>query len=155
MSVAVLLADDHDLVVDAVGEALVAAGQQVVATVGSGRAALDAAREHAPDVVVLDLGMPGSGPDLVRALRALRPAPQVVVFSGRDDADTVLDVLAAGATAYAVKGGLAGDFAECVARAAQGDLLVLGSCASEVRQRLVQAWASRPSVDDALAGRPA
>jgi DNA-binding NarL/FixJ family response regulator len=137
VSVRILLADDSPELVAAARDVLDAAlGLVVVATAGTGDAALLAARTHSPDVVVLDVEMPGGGPDLARALRALSPQPRVLVLSARDDEETVLAMLAAGASAYVAKGALDEDLAACVRRAAQGVLLVVAACADRVRDRL-------------------
>jgi DNA-binding NarL/FixJ family response regulator len=59
----------------------------IVAEVGDGDAALRLAAEHQPDVVVLDLEMPGPSPGaLLRTLRRLAPRAAIVTFSGHDPA---------------------------------------------------------------------
>jgi DNA-binding NarL/FixJ family response regulator len=137
VSVRVLLADDSPELVAAVRDVLDACpGLAVVATAASGDVAVRAARTHAPDIVVMDVAMPGGGPDLARTLRALSPQPRVMVLSAHDDEETVLAMLAAGASAYVAKGALDEDLAACVRRAAQGVLLVVASCTDRVRDRL-------------------
>ena len=59
----------------------------IVGEVGDGDTALRLAAEHQPDVVVLDLEMPGPAPaPLLRALRRLAPRASIVTFSGHDPA---------------------------------------------------------------------
>ena len=59
----------------------------IVGEVGDGDAAVGLAAEHQPDVVVLDLEMPGPAPaPLLRALRRLAPRASIVTFSGHDPA---------------------------------------------------------------------
>jgi DNA-binding NarL/FixJ family response regulator len=137
VSVRILLADDSPELVAAVRDALTAApGLVVVATVASGDATVAAAEEHAPDVVIVDVEMPGGGPGVARRLRSLVPAPRVMVLSARDDEETVLAMLGAGASAYVAKGALDEDLAACVRRCAQGGRLVVADCAGRVRERL-------------------
>jgi DNA-binding NarL/FixJ family response regulator len=60
---------------------------EIVGEVGDGEAGLRLAAEHQPDVVVLDLEMPGPAPaPLLRALRRLAPRAAIVTFSGHDPA---------------------------------------------------------------------
>jgi DNA-binding NarL/FixJ family response regulator len=137
VAVRILLADDSPELLAAVREVLDAAtGFTVVATASSGDEAVGAAREHSPDLVVIDIEMPGGGPGLVPRLRELSPVPRVMVLSARDDELTVLDMLAAGATGYVAKGALDEDLASCVRSVADGSLVVVADCAGRVRARL-------------------
>ena len=138
MGLRIVLADDNQQMRAAVHDVLAQAGLDVIASLGDGAGALAAAIEHRPDVVVMDVEMTGGGPDLAQRLVALSPAPRVMVFSGRDDADTVLRMLAAGATGYVAKGVLGEDLAACVRRCAEGVFFVAADCADRVRARLSQ-----------------
>jgi response regulator NasT len=79
----VLLAEDDEDARHVVVELLTALGHQVVADVGSGREAVDAAREALPDVVLLDIHMPdGSGLDAATEIVRERPQTAIVLFTG-------------------------------------------------------------------------
>jgi len=144
VAVRIVLADDSTDVVDAVRDVLAAApGLTVVATADSGDSAVRAALEHAPDLVLVDVEMPGGGPELATRLLELSPRPRVMALSARDDEDTVLAMLAAGATAYVAKDALDEDLAVCVRRCAGGGaLFVVAGCADGVRERLGDLWAT-------------
>ncbi len=99
----VVVADDHTPTREMVREALEAGGCEVVAEAGSASGALDVAREHQPDVCLLDINMPGSGllaaADITQAL----PGTAVVMLTAsRDDAD-LFAALRAGASGYLIK----------------------------------------------------
>jgi two-component system, response regulator PdtaR len=82
-TIRVLLADDDAEARVTVRELLVAMGHEVVADVGSGREAIEAARTSAPDVVLLDIHMPdGSGIDAATEIVRERPATAIVLFTG-------------------------------------------------------------------------
>lgn len=66
---------------------------------------LDRVRASNPDVLILDVNMPGGGPDVARAAKHLRPGLQIVVYSGNADAWNHQRMLAAGADDYIVKTG--------------------------------------------------
>ena len=82
-AIRVLLAEDDVEARRTVAELLTAFGHEVVAGVGSGREAIAAARDSAPDVVLLDIHMPdGSGLDAASEIVRERPATAVVLFTG-------------------------------------------------------------------------
>lgn len=100
----VLLVDDSPLIADALGTLLRETGHRV-RTAGSVAEAVAAAREAAPDVLLLDLTLPdGDGLDVLRALAAEgRAAGAAVALTGHDDDDTVTRCRAAGCVAVLVK----------------------------------------------------
>jgi two-component system, NarL family, nitrate/nitrite response regulator NarL len=85
----VLLCDDSAELRSLLRSAIEQGGEEVaiVGEVGDGDAALRLAAEHQPDVVVLDLEMPGPAPAaLLRGVRRLAPRTAIVTFSGHDPA---------------------------------------------------------------------
>ena len=113
-------------------------GIDVAASADSGPSLLEALAQRSAgvDVVVMDLDMPGGGPTLAAEVARLHPSIKILCLSGRDDADTVLSMLAAGATGYIAKGGLDEDLASCIQRCASGVLFVIATCAPDVRRRI-------------------
>jgi len=106
VDVHVLLADDNPALLDALIERLgPAPGIVVVAAVRTGADALDRAKALHPDVAVVDVSMPGGGPDLVRELLRTTPGIRVIGFSAARQESTRLAMIAAGASTYLVKGG--------------------------------------------------
>ena len=103
VSVASVLVIEDDLRIrESVARGLVASGH-VVRTEASGAAALAAAVEWRPDVVVLDLGLPDiDGADVLRMLRGVSAVP-VIVATARDDESEIVRVLDGGADDYVVK----------------------------------------------------
>ena len=77
-----------------------------VGTATSGGAALDLAAREKPDAVVLDLTIDGiDGMGVLPSLRAVLPNARIIVFTGRDDPGLRESALAAGASAWVLKGG--------------------------------------------------
>ena len=139
MPLRIVVADDNDAFLAAARDVLSASpGIEVVAAVTTGRQVLDACDEHRPDVAVLDVQMPGGGAALVAEITQRWPSTRIMCLSARDDADTALAMLAAGATAYVAKGALDEDLATCVRRCGEGMLFVIAGCASDVRRRLAE-----------------
>jgi len=100
--VRVLIADDDPQILRALRITLTARGYEVT-TAADGRAALDAAAATHPDLVVLDLGMPGlSGVEVIQALRGWSTAP-ILVVSGRTESWDKVEALDAGADDFVTK----------------------------------------------------
>jgi len=116
----VLLVDDHEefLVVEA---RLLEAEFDVVTTARSGQVALEEAARLAPDVLILDISMPGlSGIEAARHLRAAGSLVKIVFLTVHSDPDYVRAGLEAGATAYVVKSRLAADLIPALREALAG-----------------------------------
>lgn len=145
MPVSIVVADDNAafrrVLEDVLGSS---PGINVLAAADGGESLLVALadRPNAVDVVVMDVDMPGGGPALAAEVARRHPSTRILCLSARDDADTVLSMLAAGATGYIAKGGLDEDLASCVRRCASGVLFVIATCAPEVR-RLIAALLGR------------
>jgi two-component system, OmpR family, KDP operon response regulator KdpE len=100
--VKILIADDDPQIVRALRITLSARGYDVI-TAPDGKAAINAAIEHHPDVVVLDLGMPGlTGIEVIEALRGWTQVP-ILVVSGRSESWDKVEALDAGADDYVTK----------------------------------------------------
>lgn len=111
-----VLADDHAVVRAGIRQFLEAAGAiQVVAEVDDGPQAVEAVKTHSPDVVVLDIQMPGmTGIEVTRWVRANAPQTGVLILSAFDDDPYVLAVLQAGANGYVLKTADAADIVQAV-----------------------------------------
>ena len=101
----ILIVDDHEVVRAGVRRVLAGVPSwEVCGEAKDGRHALALAVVLKPDLVVLDLGMPGlNGVDVTRQLRRLVPGAEVLVLSMHDDESLVVDALAAGARGYVLK----------------------------------------------------
>lgn len=101
----ILVVDDDAGIRDALQEMLRAEGMDVIGQASDGEAAVEAARQHDPDVVLMDLRMPRmSGTDAAARIRAMHPTMQVVILSAYDDPGLDRSATEAGAYAYLVKG---------------------------------------------------
>jgi DNA-binding NarL/FixJ family response regulator len=101
----VLLADDHPIVRRGIRSLLQTAPDiEVVAEAKSGQEALNLVGEMAPDVLLLDMEMPGlSGVDVAKQLKAARADVRVLALSAYDDGQYVRNLLANGAAGYITK----------------------------------------------------
>jgi DNA-binding NarL/FixJ family response regulator len=99
----VVLADDHAPTRAAVAEALGGQSCDVVAAVGSAAAAVEAAREHRPDVCLLDINMPGNGIAAAAEITHTLPDTAVVMLTASSDDEDLFGALRAGASGYLLK----------------------------------------------------
>lgn len=123
--ITVVVADDDSRV----GPALVALLEQepdfrVVGQATTGDEAVTLAGEQRAALVITDVRMPGGGPELVRRLVALPHRPVVAGYSAQTDTATWTRILAAGASAYLLKGSSAGDLPALLRRCVDGQLVV-------------------------------
>lgn len=101
----VLLADDHQILREGIRRGFEANGDEVVGEAADGEEALALAREHHPDVVVMDLSMPiMDGVTATRRIREEMPEVKVVVLTMHDDVARTRQALDAGAVGYLSKG---------------------------------------------------
>ncbi|MGH2853743.1 MAG: response regulator [Solirubrobacteraceae bacterium] len=129
-----MIADDHRLFRDGLRGTLQDAGMAVVGEASDGAEAVALVRELAPDVVVLDLKMPGvSGLEALRQIGLSCPDVQAVVLTVSDEDADVLEALAAGACGYLLKDTRADRLAGGIREAAEGYMVL----SSEVAQTLM------------------
>ncbi|HKI33814.1 MAG TPA: response regulator transcription factor [Gemmataceae bacterium] len=118
----ILLADDHNVVRQGLRALLEAEPDfSVVGEAADGLEALKLVERFSPNVLILDLKMPGlNGLEVVRQTRQRRPETRIVVLSMYGDEAHVLEALRHGATAYVVKGATAADLIRGVREAVAG-----------------------------------
>lgn len=118
----VMIVDDHGIVRDGITLRLdLVDGLDVVGEAGSGQAALDAAAQLAPNVVLMDIRMPDlDGIETTRLLKETNPEVMVVMLTTFDDRDYVKSAMDAGASGYLLKTADADEIAAAVRTAYAG-----------------------------------
>ncbi|MEO5918551.1 MAG: response regulator transcription factor [Candidatus Limnocylindrales bacterium] len=141
----ILLADDHVAFLSGL-EALLGTvgGLEVVARASSGEGAVAAAAQAQPDVVVMDLNMPGiDGIEATRRIVSTSPHIAVLVLSMGEDDDHVLGALKAGARGYLLKGADRAELVRAIRAVSQGEAIF----GAAIARRLVAYFAALPAVD--------
>lgn len=115
-NIRVLVVEDHGLVRQGIIALLRGtAGMEVVGGVGEGSAALDEFRARRPDVVLMDLAMPGlDGVSCIRQICGERPGTRVIAVSAFDDRAHIVNAFRAGAVGYVVKDAVLDDLVAAI-----------------------------------------
>jgi DNA-binding NarL/FixJ family response regulator len=142
----ILLADDHDVVRRGLTALLDGAeGFAVVGAAADGEEAVALAGEHQPDVVLMDLSMPGvDGIEATRRLMAARPESRVVVLTSFSDRERILLALDAGAVGYLLKDAEPDELLRGIEAAARGESPLAPKAAKAV---LTARAESRPTAE--------
>ena len=143
----VLLVDDHDLFRSGLVNLLSEHGLHVVGEAENGDVALRLVRELAPDVVIMDLNMPGPpGVDVIRQMTSIAPLTRVVVLTISADDSDVINAVMGGACGYLLKNSSVDQLIAGIRSAAAGESLISPQIAAKMLQML---RAQRSSVDAA------
>jgi DNA-binding NarL/FixJ family response regulator len=132
-TIRIVLVDDHPLFREGVAYTLAAQADMTV--VGQGESADEAvqlAATHAPDVLLLDLNIPGGGIAAARAVVAAAPATRVIMLTASVDEDDLVAAMAAGACGYILKGVAARELASIVRKVHAGEGYVAPSVAASL-----------------------
>lgn len=136
--ISIVLVDDHDVVRRGIRAYLDTLPEfQVVGEATSGEEALKLVLEFIPDVVLMDLIMPGmDGIETTRRVKALSPRTQVVVLTSYHEDAHIFPALKAGAISYILKDMKVEKLAEAIHRAVQGEVTLHPRVAARVLQNI-------------------
>jgi signal transduction histidine kinase len=139
-AITVLIAEDEPSVRAALADLIT--DEESLDLVGAARdaqEAIDLARQHRPDVALLDVKMPsGGGPRATREIRSASPATRVVALSAYEDRVSVLQMLRAGAAGYLVKGTSPAEIVEAIRRSVRGQASLSTEVTGDVIHELVE-----------------
>jgi len=129
----IAIADDHPLFREGVSRTISSAEDfEVVAECGDANAAVQATVEYNPDIVLLDISMPGNGIDAVRRIREISTSVKIVMLTVSEHDADVLSSLKMGACGYIVKGIGGARLIEAVRSIASGEFYVSPALAGRV-----------------------
>ena len=151
MADTVLVVDDHPLTREALSALLAQHGFSVVGAAADGEEAIGLARRLQPQLVLLDLSMPGlSGLDALPRLREAAPGCEVVVLTASGTEENLLSAIRGGAAGYLLKSEPPGRIAEFLRGVAQGEAALSGEIARRLLDE-VRNGGRRSGVPDAIA----
>jgi len=140
VSLRILLVDDHEVVRVGIG-ALIdrQPGMEVVGEAATVREAVNQAGQLAPDVVVMDVRLPGgSGLDACQQIKAQRPETRVIILTSYPDDEVLFDAIASGADGYVLKKIGSDDLIRALERVGRGENLLDPSLTAQVFAKMRQ-----------------
>jgi NarL family two-component system response regulator LiaR len=144
----VVLVDDHALYRGGLREALETRGVEVVGEASEGTSAIQVVRDVAPDVVLMDVSMPGlSGIESTMRIRAVAPTAQVIMLTVSADERDVEEAIFAGARGYVLKDAPVEEIHAAVRAAAVGESLLSPRIAADILER-IRADLGRPALPE-------
>lgn len=158
----IIIADDHALVRDGVASLVGAWGHEVVGLAGSEEEAVALAAAVEPDLVLMDVRMPGgSGLAATARIKAARPATAIVILTVSEDEDDLFEAIKAGAQGYLLKNLEAAQLRSMLEAVGRGEAAITPATAARIiseflrRERLAAAPATtrRPVDPDRLTER--
>jgi two-component system response regulator NreC len=147
-----LLVDDHEIVRAGIKMLFLAEkDMEVVGEVGSGEAAIEAVEELNPDVVIMDVAMPGmSGIEATQQIKKASPATAVLALTMYEDEQYFFEMLNAGASGYIPKRAAPDDLVSAIRAVSQGNVFLHSTLAKFLMKEMVDqpASASTPAVEE-------
>jgi DNA-binding NarL/FixJ family response regulator len=136
--ISVLIVDDHEIVRHGIRAFLEAEGDfLIVGEVGSGGEAVLLAADLAPDVVLMDLIMPGvDGVQATRLLKRESPRSQIIVLTSYHEDEHIFPAIRAGALSYLLKGVGLAELAQAIRKAARGEAVMHPQVAARIVQEM-------------------
>lgn len=125
-TIRVLLVEDHTMVAEALGAAFEEFAEiELVASANSAADGIAAAREHTPDIVLLDRRLPdGDGIEAIARLRAVSPSSRVLVLTGDANSAIAARILEVGGAGLLLKSGLLDELVTAIRSVASGDVVI-------------------------------
>ena len=152
MSARILIVDDHPLTREALSSLLGAHGLDVIGCASDGAEAIVEAARLQPDLVLLDLSMPGiDGLTALPRLREAAPDCEVVVLTASGTEENLLSAIRAGAAGYLLKTEPPERIVEFLRGAAEGEAALSGSIARRLLEKVRQGRHADAGVPDSIA----
>jgi len=140
----ILLVDDHPITREALGALLAQHGFDVVGEAADGSEAIELARRHRPELVLLDLSMPGmDGLEALPRLREAAPETEVVVLTASGTEENLLAAIRGGAAGYLLKSEPPERIAEFLRGVGHGEAALSGEVARRLLEQVREGGAGR------------
>lgn len=152
-SIRIVVVDDHPLLREGVARSLEESGRfTIVGQGGSADEAIRLAAEHDPDLILLDLSIPGGGLNAARAIGESAPEVKIVVLTASEADEDIMTALKAGAKGYVLKGVGSATLVDIVQGVADGESYVSPALAARLLTEMRGRGGSSVAGESPLAG---
>jgi DNA-binding NarL/FixJ family response regulator len=152
VNASVLIVDDHPLTREALATLLTRSGFTVAGEAADGETAVERAAQLAPDLILLDLSLPGmNGLDALPKLREAAPRAEVVVLTASGTEENLLGAIRGGAAGYLLKSEPPERIAEFLRGVARGEAALSGSVARRLLETVRETGGRETGVPDSIA----
>jgi DNA-binding NarL/FixJ family response regulator len=135
----ILIADDHTLFRDGIASLVGAWGHEVVGLAGGGEEAVALAARVEPDLVLMDVRMPGgSGLAATARIKAARPSTAIVILTVSEDEDDLFEAIKAGAQGYLLKNLEAAQLRSMIDAVGRGEAAISPATAARIIEEFVR-----------------
>ena len=142
-SISIVVIDDHPLLREGVSSTLQAADRlEVVGEGGNYGDALRLVHEAMPDIILLDISMPGGGVEAARDIHDALPAIKIIMLTASEDEKDVISALQAGANAYILKGIGGKELVDIVNKVSSGESFITPGLATNL---LLHSYQQKPN----------
>lgn len=151
-NIRIVIVDDHPLFREGVARTLNSdPGIEVVAEGQNSDDAVKLAQEHLPDIILLDISMPGGGIETAKAISAVCPVVKIAMLTVSEREDDVLQSLGAGANGYILKGVGGKELVDIVNRIYQGESYITPQLAARMLTEIKTGSANKSENQDVFA----
>ena len=153
-SIKVMLVDDHEVVLEGLIRILEKQGGiQIVSVAGSAEEALEKLERFPPDVIVVDIQLPGmNGIELIRRIKKSHPEIEAITLTVFDDEQFARQAIKAGAIGYVIKDAAKDELVKAVRSAAKGETLISTSVARKLIDEMTEPAAKKKKKAEGFEG---
>ena len=153
-SIKVMLVDDHEVVLEGLIRILEKQGGiQIVSVAGSAEEALEKLERFPPDVIVVDIQLPGmNGIELIKRIKKSHPEIEAITLTVFDDEQFARQAIKAGAIGYVIKDAAKDELVKAVRSAAKGETLISTSVARKLIDEMTEPAAKRKKKAEGFEG---
>lgn len=148
-TIRILAVDDHPLLLEGLAATLGAQRDMaLVAQAGDGEAAIEAFRQHRPDIALIDLRLPvKSGLEAIKAIRAEFPESRIIVLTSFEGDENIFQAMQAGARGYILKDQLRKELIDAIRVVAEGGRFLAAPAAAKLAERVSMPALSEREMD--------
>jgi DNA-binding NarL/FixJ family response regulator len=153
-SIKVMLVDDHEVVLEGLIRILEKQGGiQIVSVAGSAEEALEKLERFPPDVIVVDIQLPGmNGIELIKRIKKSHPEIEAITLTVFDDEQFARQAIKAGAIGYVIKDAAKDELVKAVRSAAKGETLISTSVARKLIDEMTEPAAKKKKKAEGFEG---